>query len=135
MGEEALVESQVADAVALIQKLDSDGAAPTVAVWYYYDDAAEWRLILAGPTFDALLPKQEPLAYQKVVEAMAAASVSSLAVSDIKLIRTDASLPGALSFLIGTGPNNIVRAHFTDCTLNGLFIKEMIILRLAKKRR
>jgi hypothetical protein len=131
MGEKALVESQIADAVALIQKLDSDKVAPTFAVWYFYDDAAEWRLILAGPTFDALLPKQEPIAYRKVVEAMAAASLSSLAVSDIKLIRTDASLPKALRFLVGTGPTNIVRAHFTDTTLNGIFIKEMVILRSA----
>lgn len=131
MGEKALVESQIADAVALIQKLDSDNAAPTFAVWYFYDDAAEWRLILAGPTFDALLPKQEPIAYRKVVEAMAAASLSSLAVSDIKLIRTDASLPKALRFLVGTGPTNIVRAHFTDTTLSGIFIKEMVILRSA----
>lgn len=131
MGEKALVESQIADAIALIQKLDSEEAAPTFAIWYFYDDAAEWRLILAGPTFDALLPKQEPIAYRKVVEAMVAASLSSLAVSDIKLIRTDASLPKALRFLVRTGPNNIVRAHFTDTTLNGIFIKEMVILRSA----
>lgn len=131
MGEKALVESQVGEAIALIQKLDSEGSPPTFVVWYYYDDADEWRLILAGPTFDALLPKQEPVAYRKVVEAMAAASLSSLAVSDIKLIRTDAALPKALKFLVGTGPNTVVRAHFTDTTLNGIFIKEMVILRSA----
>lgn len=131
MGEKALVESQVGEAVALIQKLDAEGAAPTFAVWYFYDDVDEWRLILAGPVFDALLPKQEPIAYRKVVEAVASASLSSLAISDIKLVRTDSHLPKALRFLIGTGPNNVVRAHFTDTTLNGIFIKEMVILRSA----
>ena len=77
MGEEALVEGQVADAIALIKKLDSGGDAPTLAVWYFYDDAAEWRLIVAGPTFDALLPKHEAVAYRKIVEAMVGTSLSS----------------------------------------------------------
>ena len=131
MGEKALVESQIADAIALIKKLDVDGAAPTLAVWYYYDDVAEWRLIIAGPAFDALLPKQEPVAYRKIVEAMATASLSSLAISDLRLVRTDNPLPQALRRLVGTGPDGIVRSHFTDTSLNHIFIKEMIILRSA----
>jgi len=48
MGEKALVESQVVDAIELIKKLDAVSAAPTLAVWYFYDDAAEWKLLLAG---------------------------------------------------------------------------------------
>lgn len=131
MGEKALVESQVADAIALIQKLDSEGSAPTLAVWYYYDDAAEWRLLIAGPMFDALLPKQESLAYRKVAEAMAATTLSSLTLSEVKIIHSKSALPQALRLLIGTDPNGIVRAHFSDTTLNGIFIKEMIVLRSA----
>lgn len=131
MGEKALVDSQVADGIALIQKLDSEGAAPTLAVWYYYDDAAEWRLLIAGPTFDALLPKQEPLAYRKIAEAMAATTLSSLTLSDVKIVNSQSALPQALRFLIGTDSNGIVRAHFSDTTLNGIFIKEMIVLRSA----
>ena len=131
MGEKALVDSQVADGIAFIQKLDSEGAAPTLAVWYYYDDAAEWRLLIAGPTFDALLPKQEPLAYRKIAEAMAATTLSSLTLSDVKIVNSQSALPQALRFLIGTDPNGIVRAHFSDTTLNRIFIKEMIVLRSA----
>lgn len=131
MGDKALVESQVADAIALITKLDSEGTTPTLAVWYFYDDAAEWRLIIAGPAFDALLPKQEPVAYRKIVEAMAATSLSSLAASDVKLVSTDNPLTRALHRLVQTGPNGIARAYFTDTSLNGIFVKEMIILRSA----
>ena len=131
MGEETLVESQITDAIALINKLDSAGTPPTLAVWYFYDDAAEWRLIIAGPSFDGLLPKQEPVAYRKIVEAMAATSLSSLAISDLKLVRTDSPLPKALRRLVGTGPSGIARSHFIDTSLNGIFIKEMIILRSA----
>lgn len=132
MGEEAMVESQVTDAIALIKKLDSDGAAPTFAVWYFYDDDTAWRLIIAGPAFDALLPKQEAIAYRKIVEVMAASSLSSLTISDLKLVRTDNPLPLALRSLVGTAPDGVVRAHFTDTSLMGFFIKEMIVLRSAQ---
>jgi hypothetical protein len=129
MGEKALVENQIADAIKLIQKLDADARAPSLAAWYYYDDADEWRLLIAGSTFDALLPKQEAVAYKYLVETMASLSLSSLTISDLKLVGTKSSLPQALCVLIRTGPDGIVRARFTNTTLNGIFIKEMIILR------
>jgi hypothetical protein len=131
MGEKALVESQVADAIALVQKLDAEAAPPSLAVWYFYDDASEWRLLLAGPTYDALLPRQEAVAYRKIVDAMAATAFSSLSISDVKLINSQSSLPRAIRILIKTPSNGIAQAHFTDTTLNGIFIKEMIVLRSA----
>jgi hypothetical protein len=131
MGEKALVESQIADAISLIKGLDADGLSPNFAVWYYYDDADEWRLLIASPAFDALLPKQESLAYRKVAEAMTALSLSSLAISQVKVVASSSSLPQALKRLIGTDPSGLIRAHFSDTTLNGIFIKEMIVLRSA----
>ncbi len=131
MGQEALVEGQIADAVALIQKLDSAGLSPTQAAWYFYDDANEWRLLLAGPAFDALLPKQETIAYRKLAEAMSDLSPASLTLSDVKLLSSQSPLLQALRVLVGTPATAIVRAHFSDTTLNGIFIKDMIILRSA----
>lgn len=131
MGEKALVESQIADAIGLVRKLDADGFSPSLVVWYYYDDAGEWRLLIAGHAFDALLPKQESLAYRKVAEAMTAVSLSSLTISDVKVIPSTSALPQALRRLVGTDANGLVRAHFSDTTLNGIFIKEMIVLRSA----
>jgi hypothetical protein len=131
MGEKALVESKITDAIQLIHKLDSIGSSPTTAAWYFYDDADEWRLLLAGPTFDALLPKQEPVAYKNVIEAMSSLSLASLGISDLKLIETKNPLPQVLRRLIGTGPKNVVQAHFSNTTLNGIFIKEMVVLRSA----
>ncbi len=131
MGEKALVESQIADAVHLIQKLDAEGDSPSLAAWYFYDDVDEWRLVIAGPAFDALLPKQEAVAYRKLVEAMANLSLSSLSVSDLKLVSTNSPLPQALRILIRTSSTGTGRSHFANTTLNGIFMKEMIILRSA----
>jgi hypothetical protein len=131
MGEKALVESQVADAARLLAALDAAGAPPTLAAWYFYEDIDEWRLIIAGPTYDALLPKQEPVAYKKLAETLSAAALGSISISDLKLLQTSSPLVQALRFLVRTPPNAATRAHFTNTTLNGIFMKEMIIMRSA----
>lgn len=131
MGEKALVESLVGDAIALIQKLDELASPVTFAAWYYYDDADEWRLLIASPTLDTLLQKQEAVAYRKVIEALSSISLSTLSISDLKLVATNSQLPQALRFLVSTGPKNIARVHCSDNTINGIFIKEVIILRSA----
>jgi hypothetical protein len=129
MGEEALVESQIADTISLVKTLEDQGDKPSTIIWYYFPDADEWRLLLAGPTFDALLPNQEARAYQKIAEALSKAGVTSLTIGEVKLIKTDYPLLNATRFLIGTQPNALVRAHFKDNRVNGIFIKEMLVLR------
>ena len=130
MAEEALVE-KVADATELVKKLDAAGYQPSLAAWYFYDDADEWRLILAGPGFDNLLSNQEPVAYRKVAEALAQTNVSSLSISDVKLVGSQSPLSKAIRFLISTPNDGFVRARFTSNFINGIFIKEMLVLRAA----
>ena len=129
MGEEALVESRVSDSVSLVRELDAESATPSYAAWNYFSDAGEWRFLLAGPSFDALLPGQQSRAYQKVAEALGKAKVMSLGIGEIKLVRTDYPLVMATRFMMGTAPDAIVRAHFKDNSVNGIFIKEMLLLR------
>jgi len=83
MGEEALVESRIADTIELVKTLEGQGDKPSSVVWYYFPDADEWRLILAGPTFDALLPKEESVAYQKLGAALSTAQVTSVTIGEI----------------------------------------------------
>jgi hypothetical protein len=131
MVEETLVESQIAESITLVKALDANGDTPTFAAWYFFDDAEEWRLIIAGPTFDALLPKQEPIAYRKIVDAISSTSLSTLSLSHVKLVRTDDELLRGLRILYRTGPTTITRAHFANTTIYGIFVKDMYILRFA----
>lgn len=131
MGEKPLVEGLTVDSFEFIKGLDKLNSHPSLAAWYFYEDANDWRLIIAGPYFDQYLPKQEALAYQRVSEAISQNNLQSLSISLVKVIRTDDALSKALGFLVGTPPDGLVQASFTDTTLNGIFIKEMIILRSA----
>jgi hypothetical protein len=131
MGEKALVDGLVDEAIALVKKLDETGTPLAFAAWYYYVDADEWRLLLASTDLDKLLPKQEAVAYRKVIDALTSISSSTLSVSDLKIVHTSYPLLKALKFLVGTDPQGIARIHFSNNTINGIFIKEVVILRSA----
>jgi hypothetical protein len=131
MAEEALVESLVNESVKLVEELDRSGTGPTNVLWYYFSDADEWRLLLAGPAFDKLLPKDEARAYQALARAIRASGVSSLTIAEVKLVRTDDALLSATRPIVKTPATGLGRMRFRDSTVNGIFVKEMLIMRAA----
>jgi hypothetical protein len=131
MAETALVKGLIQDSIQLVQQLDVGQYKPSKVVWYYYDDVDTWRLIVVSGEFDKMLPKNEPLAYKIIAEAINAIDLSSLSISEVKLMKSDEPLVGTLGFLVGTGPDNITQANFSNTTINGIFIKDMVILRSA----
>jgi hypothetical protein len=131
VAEEALVESVVNESVKLVEQLDRQGDGPSYALWYFFSDADQWWFLIAGQTFDGLLPKEEGRAYEKVAGAIRDAGPASLTIADVKLVRTDDPVLVATKSIIKTQPNAVVRAHFRDNVLNGIFVKEMLVLRAA----
>ncbi len=131
MAETAMVEGLIEDSIELVAKLDEGKYKPSKVIWYYYEDVDAWRLIISGGAFDKLLPDKEPHVYKIIAEAVNAKELPSLSVSEIKPMKMNDPLLDALGSLIATGPDSIIRANFSDTTLNGIFIKDMIILRSA----
>lgn len=129
MAEAAMVEGLFEESIELVSILDLGEFKPQKVFWYYYDDVGSWRLIISGMAFDVLLPKQEPHAYKVIASALNSKNLPSLSISEVKLMRSDDVLLRALSFLVKTGPDTLIRASFSDTTLNGVFIKKMIIIR------
>lgn len=130
MAENALVEALWEDAVELVKKLDDEGSySPKLAVWYYYEDAEQWRLLIGGQGFDDLLPKKEALAYKKISECISSLDLATLSISMVKLIRTQDPLPQTLRVLIGTGEKGITQATVSNTTINGIFIKDIVVIR------
>jgi hypothetical protein len=115
----------------LLGALDAQGDGPENALWFYISDAEEWRLLIAGATFDELLPKDERQAYQRVAKAIVQAALDSMTIANVKLVRTDDPVLVATKFVIQTPARAVIRAHFRDNTFNGVFVKEMLVLRAA----
>ena len=129
MGEKTLVESQVFDSVELIKHLDSMGYQPSFAFWYFYDDAGVWRFIVVGEKFDRYLPKREVLAYKVIAEAISEKRLSSISISEIKVMKGTEPLTTAIKILVGTGPQGVARVYFKNIVVNGVFIKDVVVLR------
>lgn len=100
MDKESLVDSQINESISLITSLDDQGESPVIAIWYYFTDVETWRLLIAGPTFDEKLPKQEPLAYRIIAENINKLKLTSLSISQIMIVRTDYNLFSATNSLI-----------------------------------
>ena len=92
--------SQINESISLITSLDDQGESPVIAIWYYFTDVETWRLLIAGPTFDEKLPKQEPLAYRIIAENINKLKLTSLSISQIMIVRTDYNLFSATNSLI-----------------------------------
>jgi hypothetical protein len=131
MAEEALVESLVLDSIKLVEELDKQGDAPTNALWYFASDAEEWLFLVAGPAFDSVLPQNEFEAYEKIGRAIAKAGFYSLNIGDVKPVRTDDPILVATKDVVSTRPDAVIRAHFRGNVFNGIFVKEMLVLRAA----
>ena len=129
MGEKALVEGQILDAIALVKRLDANNASPTLAAWHFDSAIDVWSLLIAGPAFDPLLPRSS--AYGIIVEALSDMDPSSMSVADVKLVHSQSKLPKTIGMLIRTPSNALGRSHFTDNFINGVFLKEMFVLRSA----
>lgn len=130
MAEKALVDSQLVDSQALLRSLDATVLKPGFAAWYYYDDIDDWRFILSSKEIDSFLPGKEALAYKAIGEHLTKLN-SGLSVSDIKFLVTKAPLILALGCIFVTEPEGISNIHMSDTTLNGMFLKEVVILRSA----
>lgn len=132
MAEPTLIESLVESSRDLLDNLDNNSNSPLKAFWYYYEDADTWKLILSGPSFDKLLKDHEPLAYKIIAEALNQLEDSTLSISDIKLLKLDDQLVRLVHFLVRTKPHAKVHAVFSDLTANGVFIKDVYIIRSAR---
>jgi|SRR6266851_6779395 hypothetical protein len=52
MAKEVLLESDITAGARLIEELDKKGADVSAALWFFYPDLSEWKLLLVSPTFE-----------------------------------------------------------------------------------
>lgn len=111
----------------LLKKLDQTPLRPRAAMWVNTQDTSIWRLWVV-PAND----KQDAHGFYRIVsEAISRNrdSMHNLDVSDIELMRSNHPAIQGLKALIrmeGEGS-----AHFSNNTLNGFFLPDGIVLRMA----
>lgn len=130
---EMLTDEMVQAGAALIRQLDSQGYSPDAALWLYFPELKEWKLMLA----EARLSRRGPrVGYEIVQKALSSgtSALRGLPLSLVAITKPDALLINLLSGAIHTG-RGIGSIRFTSSVINGTVIEDAYIYRLAGSHR
>ena len=127
MAKEILVDDYIAEAIVLIEALDNDGFIIDSALWYYFVEADEWRLIIATPSVD----KDGPLAtYKKVNKVIKEKNIFiETPFRKLTVMSPNDPLIKFLKLLIKTGPT-ISKIRIQNKFINNIQIEDALIFRL-----
>ncbi|MDD5264615.1 MAG: hypothetical protein PHU43_07235, partial [Candidatus Bipolaricaulis sp.] len=128
-----LTEDMVQRGAALIRRLDSQGYSPDAALWLYFSDLEEWKLVLA----QAKLSRRGPRAGYEIVQRALSSETpdpGQLPLNLVAITKPDAPLITLLSSAIHTD-RSIGGIRFTSSVINGTVIEDAYIYRLAGSHR
>ncbi len=128
MVERTLTKNLVESGSQLVLALDKSGVEVDAALWFYFSDIEDWRLILSLPK---LIRKGPRVAYEAVQRSAKKLSKSGfeLQLSDVTVAKRNEPLLELLKMAIKTGPG-ISGVRFSQNTINGQFIEDAHIYRL-----
>jgi hypothetical protein len=132
MDKTILVDKDIEDGRILIEALDRSKFIVDGALWFYYANSDEWRLLLVSPLVDKIGPKNSYAVIQSVIEDLTPRIGISLERISVLSPRND--LIRLLRVAIHTD-RGISGIRFTRNTINGVFIEDAFIYRLNGRPR
>ncbi len=111
-----------------VRKLDEHGLRPDAALWLYFPEEEQWKLIISNSDVAKVGPKE---IYRKIQEILAkyADEISELSLDDVALSKPDAPIISLLRIAIKTGPG-ISGIRFKNNVINGTLIEDAYIYRM-----
>lgn len=129
MVETILTKEMIEIGAILVRKLDERGLNPDAALWLYFPEEKQWKLVVVESELGILGPKK---IYQKIQQILAdsANELSGLSLDDVSLTKPDAPIIVLLRVAIRTGPG-ISGIRFKNNVINGTLIEDAYIYRLT----
>lgn len=124
-----LTENMIRSGAALVAMLDKRGLAPDAALWFYFPDIGEWKLVLA----EVKLSRQGPRVFYKLIQdviSKADPPLEEVPLDSVALAAPNAPIISLLSSAVQTGPG-ISGIRFTNNVVNGTVIEDAYIYRLT----
>ena len=128
MDKNILVEKNIEEGKSLVEALDMALFTLKGALWYYYLEDDEWRLLLVSPLVDTIGPKRSYTIIQEVIQEL---KLPSISIINISVLSPKNSLIRILRIALRTGPTDISEIRFTQNTINNEFVEDALIYRLA----
>jgi hypothetical protein len=126
-----LTENMIRSGAALVAMLDKRGLAPDAALWFYFPDIGEWKLVLA----EVKLSHQGPRVFYKLIQdaiSKADPQLKEVSLDSVALAVPNAPIISLLSSAVQTGPG-ISGIRFTNNVVNGTVVEDAYIYRLTSK--
>ena len=122
---DALSDKMIQAGAKLVERLDEDASNIKSALWLYFPDARNWKLILASEIVETDGPRK---LYEKIQGANrnAAESEDVISLNDISVTTPKHQLISMLAMMIGTG-QGISGIRFTRNNINGIYIDDAYI--------
>ena len=128
MVNENLTKDMIKNGASLIGKLDERSLQPDAALWFYFPDIKQWKLLIADVNVGKTGPKD---LYRKIQQILIDFSdeIEDISLDDIALAKPDASIIKLLKIAIRTGPG-ISGVRFQRNVINGVLVEDAYIYRL-----
>jgi hypothetical protein len=129
MAKETLLESDIAAGARFIEALDNDGDDINAALWLYYPDLLQWKLLLRSARFDT---GNITSAYTEVSRVLSKQEEinKNISIGDIKIINPKDPVVKLLKVIIRTG-KGLNRIRMRSSLLSGIYIEDALIYRNA----
>jgi len=123
-----LVDKDIENGKKLVEALDESKFILVGALWFYFTDSGEWRLLLVSPLADTIGPSGCYRVIQSVLGDMSPGLGISLSRISVSSPRDNLFRLLRVAIRTGTGISTI---RFTRGTINGVFIEDALIYRLV----
>lgn len=120
-----VVEPEIKTGRAVTEALEETGTRVQAALWFYFSEAGEWRLVIATPLVDKVGPKR---AYAELQKTLIRKELD-IDLRRISLVSPSNHLIQLFRSAVRTGPG-LSEIRFTGNTINNVFIEDAYIYRL-----
>jgi len=128
MDRKILVNEYIEEGKSLIEKLDKKKFPVVAALWFYFSDQDEWKLLVATEKID----KEGPIASYKIIQdVLEDKNIKNLNLDNISIISPSDNLISILKSAIKTSAQGISGIRFTANTINNVFIEDAYIYRIS----
>jgi len=129
MDSQILVDRNIIEGKELIEALDNKELNIKAAMWFYFAESDEWKLLIATPMVDEKGPKEAYRLIQMVIGEMPATSKTSISFKDVIVLSPRDDPIALVGKMIRTGPG-LSGIRFTKNVINNKLIDDAYIYRL-----
>jgi hypothetical protein len=126
VAKETLLDSDIGAGERFVQALDKSGKRINAALWLYYPDVSQWKLLLGSPDFDQDLTGS----YTWVSQVLSGEDDvnKNISIGDVKILNPKDPLMHLLKSIVHEESGKV---RMTSNVLGGIYVEDALIYRSA----